>query len=178
METRSGTVRWLVCLSACFWSLAGINEMLLKEREWQVCFTCDTIYLNKARLRGAGAMSSESSLRIGCCGLENNSDFKCSLEIQSMAKRVRDICDNLTAYGMEGVFASFCIQVGVVVIQAQIAREQFFWAGCPVCMTTGPFKKQNALNLHFHSSTAHERVFATHVAYTGWCRIWRKILFW
>ena len=68
-------------------------------------------------------MSSESSLKIRCCSLENNTDFKCSLVVQSMAKRVYDICNNLTAYRIEGELAALCIEFRAVVIQARMAIQ-------------------------------------------------------
>lgn len=68
-------------------------------------------------------MSSESSLKIGCCSLENNADFKCSLVVHSMAKRVYDTRNNLTAYRMEGELVAFCIEFRAVVTQAQIAIQ-------------------------------------------------------
>lgn len=74
-------------------------------------------------------MSSESSLKIGCCSLENNADFKCSLVVQSVAKRARDICSGLTASRIGGELASLSIQVSVLVIWALRALEQFLWAG-------------------------------------------------
>lgn len=95
----------------------------MKEGKWKVCFTSDIIFFNKAGLRGGGATSSESSQKIGCCSLENNTDFKCSLVLQSMAKRVYDTHNSLTAYRIEGELAAFCIEFGAVVIQAGIAIQ-------------------------------------------------------
>lgn len=68
-------------------------------------------------------MSSEISLKIGCCSLENNGGFKCSLVVQSIALRVDDIHNNLAAYGIEGELAVFCIEFRAVVVQAQIATQ-------------------------------------------------------
>lgn len=95
--------------------------MLLKEGKWKVCCTSDIISFNKVGLRGGGAMSSEGSLKIGYCTVENNTDFKCSLVVQSMTKRMYDIHNNLIAYRIEGELAAFYIQFRAIVIQAPVA---------------------------------------------------------